>query len=69
MTKDITVTVLGGTPKTVSSETVKTVADAMKEAGISGNYTASVNGSPAALTDSVKPYDFINFAEAVKGGC
>lgn len=65
MAKNITVQALGGQPKVIEAETV---LDAFKSLSLSGNYTASVNGEPAEMSDELDGYSFVSFAQATKGG-
>lgn len=65
MAKNITVQALGGQPKVIEANTV---AEAFASLGLTGNYTASVNGNPAQMSDSISEYNFVSFAQAVKGG-
>ncbi len=65
MAKNITVETLGGTPKIINAETVR---DAFNALGLSGNYTASVNGDAANMDDTLNDYEHVSFAQAVKGG-
>lgn len=66
MAKNITAQVVGGTPKVIEAKTVQNAFDALE---LSGNYTATVNGNPAKLEDSLNDYEFVYFTVAVKGGC
>ncbi len=61
----VTIQVLGGEAKVV--EGVSTVAEAMAKAGISGKYTASINGDAATLDSDVEDFEFITLSESVKG--
>lgn len=65
MAKNITVQALGGQPKVIEADTVKQAFD---DLGLSGNYTASINGDTASMHDSLEDYSFVTFAQAVKGG-
>lgn len=65
MAKNITVQALGGSPKVISADSVQ---DAFNALGLSGNYTASINGEPANMTDTLNDYEHVTFAQAVKGG-
>lgn len=62
---NITAQVTGGQPKVINAATVK---DAMAALNISGSYSATVNGNPASLDDSLAPYSFVTFSPSVKGG-
>lgn len=65
MAKNITAQVTGGAPKIV--EACK-VCDVKSKLGLSGSYSATVNGQPASEGDTLKDYDFVSFAASVKGG-
>jgi hypothetical protein len=65
MAQNITAQALGGQAKTIEAGTV---LDAFKALGLSGNYTASVNGEPASMSQELNEYEFVTFAQAVKGG-
>ncbi len=65
MSKNITVLAAGGTPKVLE---VSTVQDAYDELKLSGAMTATVNGEPAEMSDSVSDFSHISFAAKVKGG-
>lgn len=65
MAKNITAQALGGQAKVIEADTV---SDAFNQLGLSGNYTASINGEPASMSDSLEEYNFVTFAQAVKGG-
>jgi hypothetical protein len=66
MAKNVTAQVTGGQPKVLDG--VKNVEEAKAKLGLSGNYTATINGQPAEMKRSLRDFDFISFAEAVKGG-
>lgn len=65
MAQKINAQVIGGSPRTFDD--VQTVGDVAKLMGAEG-YTATVNGEPAQLTDTLEDYSYVNFAPAVKGG-
>lgn len=65
MAKNVTAQALGGQPKVVEASTVKEAFDAL---GLTGNYTASINGDTAEMSDELEEYSFVTFAQAVKGG-
>ena len=65
MAKNITVQALGGQPKVIEAASV---SDAFQALGLTGNYTASVNGEAANMSDALNDYEFVTFAQAVKGG-
>jgi len=65
MAKNITAQVLGGSPKVIEAETVR---DAFDQLGLSGNYTAAINGETALMDSSLKDYQHVSFALSVKGG-
>ena len=65
--RNVTGQVLGGVAKTnMSGNTVK---DIFEQLGLSGSYTATINGEPAEMDDEIDDYQFVSFAPAVKGGC
>ena len=66
MARNIVGQVLGGSPKT--GLTAETVQDVFTQLNLSGPYTATIQGEPAELSDSVDDYDQIHFAPSVKGG-
>lgn len=66
MATNVTAKVVGGQAKTVSANTVQ---DAYNALGLTGSYTASVNGESAEMSDTIGEYSFVDFAEKVKGGC
>lgn len=65
MAKNVSVQAIGGSSKVIE---VNTVGDAKQELGLTGNYTASVNGVPAKDDQVLAEYSFVTFAPAVKGG-
>ena len=65
MANNVTVQVTGGQAQVKS---VDCVGDAKRELGLSGNYSATVNGQPAGDQQQLRDYDFVSFAESVKGG-
>lgn len=65
MAKNITAQVLGGAPKVIEAGTVQ---DAMNALGLTGNYSATVNGDAADMDTELNDYEFVSFAPAVKGG-
>lgn len=66
MARNIQAQVLGGQSK--MGIEAETVADVLKALGLTGTYTASINGEPAEMSDEVDDYMFVSFAPAVKGG-
>jgi len=66
MANNVTGMVTGGQPKILAANSV---AEVKAELGLDGNYSATINGEPASLSDSLSDYDFVSFAESVKGGC
>lgn len=66
MAKNISVSVFGGAQKTALE--LNTVKDAYNALGLSGNYTATVNGDPADLNQELNDYEFVSFTQALKGG-
>ncbi len=67
MAKKVRAQVLGGTEKEISAN-ASTVNDVKNELGLSGDYTAQINGEDAEMSDSISDFQFITFAKAVKGG-
>jgi len=65
MAKNITVLATGGTPKVVEVSTVQQAYDALN---LTGAMTATVNGEPANMTDSVSDFAHVSFSAQVKGG-
>ena len=65
MAKNITVLAAGGTPKVLEVSTVQAAYDALN---ITGAMTATVNGEPASMTDSLSDFAHVSFAAQVKGG-
>ena len=66
MATNITGTVMGGTPKAgLNADTVHEVYELM---GLSGNYTASVNGEPADMNQELDDYNHVSFSQSIKGG-
>jgi sulfur carrier protein ThiS len=61
----VVASVSGGNPKRVQASTVQGVKEAL---GLTGNYTAAINGDTANPTDTVSDEDYVTFATAVKGG-
>ncbi len=59
--------VAGGTKQVMDN--VETVADVASKLGASSGYTASINGDPAGMSDSLEDSDMVTFAKSVKGGC
>lgn len=66
MANKVTAQVIGGQPKTLDQ--CDTVQDALSSLGLEGNFTATVNGDPADLEDSLDDFSFVAFSAAVKGG-
>lgn len=62
---NVIASVLGGDPKRVQAETVEEAKNAL---GLSGNYTAAVNGDPAEMDDYLEDNVLVTFTQAVKGG-
>lgn len=67
MAKNVTIQVTGGEAKPVA-EGINTVQEAKEFLGLTGNYTATVNGDGAEMSDELKDYAFVTFSESVKGG-
>lgn len=65
MSGNITAQVTGGQPKVISASTVKEAFEALN---LSGNYSATINGEPAKMEDSLSAYSFVTFSPSVKGG-
>ena len=66
MAKEVTAKVLGGEAK--PGLEISKVSDAYSALSLDGNYTATVNGAPASMDDSLPDYAFVSFSTAVKGG-
>jgi hypothetical protein len=66
MANKVTVSVIGSTPRVLDG--VSTPADAVRLMGLTGNYAATVNGTPAELTQELEDYEFVTLSVAVKGG-
>lgn len=58
--------VAGGTKQVLDN--VNTVSDVASKLGASTGYTASLNGDPASMSDSLEDNDMVTFAKSVKGG-
>jgi len=68
MATNVTIQVIGGSPKVLEDAT--TVQDAFDALALEGSsYTATINGEPAAMDDYLDDYAFVSFSESVKGGC
>ena len=66
MAKNVTGQILGGDPEAgIAADTVLEVFEAL---GLDGAYTATINGEPAEMEDSLDEYSFVCFSPAVKGG-
>ncbi len=65
MADNVIVQVAGGTKQIL--EGVYTVGDCRKKLGLPSNYTATVDGTSASDSTSVRGGNFVSFAEAVKG--
>lgn len=65
MAKNVTVNVIGSTPKVME---VTSARDAMSKLGLSGNYTATANGSAVDLDAGLQDFTFLTLAVAIKGG-
>jgi hypothetical protein len=50
----------------LSGNTVQSILDQMD---VQSNVTATVNGEPAELSQTISDYDFVTFSKAVDGGC
>lgn len=57
--------VVGGQLKEYSANTVSDLKDEM---GLTGNYSAQINGEPADQEDDLEDHDFVTFTQSVKGG-
>lgn len=69
MAKNIIAEALGGQPKIIEANTVQDAYNALVAGGMkAGNYTASINGDEASMTDPLSDRDHVTFAQAVKGG-
>lgn len=58
--------VLGGSKQVFDG--VTTVGDVAAKLGLTGNYTAAINGVPALYTDNLTDGCLVSFSQAVKGG-
>jgi hypothetical protein len=67
MANNIIGQVAGGSKQVLDD--VRTVADVASKLGAATGYTASINGSPADMADSLDDGDMVTFAKSVKGGC
>lgn len=65
MAKNVISQVLGGSKKVLDD--VYTVADVRRSLGLGNNYRASIDGSPAEDSASVRDGNYVSFSEAVKG--
>jgi len=52
--------------RNLSANTVQAVLDQMD---VQTAMTATVNGEPADLTQTLNDFDFVTFSKAVDGGC
>ena len=59
--------VVGGKLKTIELEKGAKVSDLIKEAGLEGNYSATIGSNPAELTDTVAEGMTVFLALQVKG--
>jgi len=66
MAKQVTAQVAGGQPKLVKN--VDTVEELRDKLELGGDYTATVNGEVADNDTELNDYEFISFAQKVKGG-
>jgi len=66
MAKNITAQVAGGPRQDVDG--CKTVGEIRNKLGLDKSYRATVNGEPEDDTYTLKDYEFVAFAPAVKGG-
>lgn len=66
MANKITGQVLGGVEKVM--ESAETVKDVFNELGLTGNYSATINGEPADMDADLNDYEFVAFSPSVKGG-
>jgi hypothetical protein len=57
--------VIGGSLKEYDCETVGELKRAM---GLTGNYSAQINGEPVDDSDELNEHDFVTFTQSVKGG-
>lgn len=64
MAKNVTILVAGGTKKTVEMDKV---SEGLAALNLTGKYTASVNGNPADMDDSLSDFAFVTYSVAVKG--
>ena len=66
MAKKVTAVMVGGQTKVIEANTVQDAYDAL---GLTGSYTATINGDAADMDDELVDFYFVSFAEKVKGGC
>lgn len=61
----VTAQVVGGALKQFDG--VETISELREEMNLGSNYQATVNGEPAEDTHELKDYEFVSFAQKVKG--
>jgi hypothetical protein len=66
MANEVRAKVIGGTERVLNG--VETVGDVARQMGCEFNHTATVNGEPADYAQTLNSYEFVMFAQAVKGG-
>lgn len=47
---------------------VDSVSELKSEMGLTGNYSAQINGEPADDEDDLNDHDFVTFTQSVKAG-
>jgi hypothetical protein len=57
--------VVGGKLKEFDCDSV---SELKAEMGLTGNYSAQINGEPADDDDDLNDHDFVTFTQSVKGG-
>lgn len=67
MATNITAQVIGSTAQ-VFTKDLSTVQEVANELGLTGSYSASINGEAADMNDSLDSFSFVSFSEKVKGG-
>lgn len=66
MANNVFAVVLGGQRQEFSG--VSNVGDVRQRMGLNSSYQATLNGRPVSDSEPVQDYNFISFAEKVKGG-
>jgi len=65
MATNVIAIVSGGRPTT---HTANTPQELMELMDLDGNFTVTVQGTPASMDTELKDYDQVKFTESVKGG-